>query len=193
MKKALRYVIVAVLAVALILGYYYYLSHRNDDRTEEDTTELTEVETIISRDFSANYPSSPRAVVKWYNRIITAYYGEDYTEEQLEQLADQARALMDEELLSYNSREDYLTNLKADIENYKANEKEIITSSVSNSNDITYAKVNGDDVAYVVAYYFSKEGSNYTRTYQEYVLRKDEEGRWKILTFYTVDGEDYED
>ncbi|MFQ7714760.1 MAG: DUF6715 family protein [Agathobacter rectalis] len=31
-----------------------------------------------------------------------------------------------------------------------------------------------------------KEGSSYSKTYQEYVLRQDKEGCWRILTFYKI-------
>ena len=147
---------------------------------------------ILQKDFDEQYPTSPREVVKWYNRIITAYYGEEYTDEQLEGMADQARKLLDDELLQYNPKDTYLENLKKDIDNYKTLNKKIVQSSVSDSNDITYATVKGASCAYVNAYYFSKEGSNYSRTYQEFVLRKDSKGKWKILTFRLTEGEDNE-
>ena len=61
---------------------------------------------------------------------------------------------MDDELLSYNPRDTYLKSLKADIEDYKTRDKIIVQSSVSDSNDITYATVDGEYCAYVDAYYF---------------------------------------
>jgi hypothetical protein len=189
MKKVIRTCLIAALCVAIVVGYYYYLSHKDDGSSAEETTELTEVDKIITKDFDKDYPSTPRGVVKWYNRIVTAYYAEDYTDEELEQMADQARKLLDEELLSYNSEEDYLTSLKADIADYEARDKQILQSSVSDSSDITYATVNGDYCAYVNAYYFCREGSDYSRTYEEYVLRRDEDGKWKILAFQLTEGE----
>ena len=42
-------------------------------------------------------------------------------------------------------------------------------------------------IAYVRASYFMKEGNSYSKTYQDYVLRQDEKGCWKILTFYKVE------
>jgi hypothetical protein len=190
MKKAIRICLVAALCVVIVVSYYYYLSHKNDNASGEETVELTEVDKIIAKDFDQDYPSTPRGVVKWYNRIITAFYAEDYTDEELEEMADQIRLLLDDELLSYNSREDYLASLKTDIEDYKSRDKKILQSKVSDSSDVTYATVDGDYCAYVNAYYFAKEGNDYSRTYEEYVLRRDEEGRWKILAFQLTDGED---
>ncbi len=189
MKRAIRIAITAIICIGLVLGYYYYLSHRQDGTSSESSADLTEVDIIISQDFSKNYPSTPRAVVKWYNRIITALYAQDYTDAQFEAMADQIRALLDEELLSYNERITYLASLKADVANYKNREKTIVQSSVSSSNDITYETVNGYYCAYVQAYYFCREGSAYSRTYEEFVLRKDDSGNWKILTFQQVEGD----
>lgn len=190
MKKAIRIGLVAVFCVVLVVGYYYYLSHRDDGEAVEETTELSEAEKIITKDFDEDYPTSPRAVVKWYNRMITAYYNESYSDEQLEQMADQTRKLLDEELLSYNPRDKYLDSLKADISDYQKRQRQIIQSKVSDSSEIYYATVKGDKCAYVEAYYFVREGSDYSRTYQEFVLRQDAAGRWKILTFHLIEGEE---
>lgn len=192
MKKAFRIGISIVICVGLVCGYYYYLSHKNAKSAEDAQGKTTEVEKIIERDFDKKYPKTPREVVKWYNRIITAFYGEKYTDEELEKMADQARSLMDDELLSYNPRDTYLKSLKADIEDYKTRDKIIVQSSVSDSNDITYATVDGEYCAYVDAYYFSREASDYSRTYEEFVLRRDDEGHWKILSFRLTEGDNDE-
>ncbi len=189
MKKAIRMLVIALISAGFVLGYYYYLSHRNDNKSVESGEKLTEVEKIITTDLSKSYPTSPRAVVKFYNRIIKAYYDQEFTDEELAKMAEQARGLFDDELRSYNDKDAYLQNVKADIESYKTRKKTIVQSSVSDSNDIVYEKVQGDDCAYVTAYYFSKEGSSYSRTYQQFVLRKDKQGDWKILTFKVVEGE----
>jgi hypothetical protein len=53
--------------------------------------------------------------------------------------------------------------------------------------------VEKDKIAYVTSSYFVREGSSYERTYQEYVLRKDSDGNWKIMGFYQVEGTSSED
>lgn len=189
MKKVLRIGVTIVICAAIVVGYYYYLSRKNDNQASEEREEMSEVDKIISRDFKDKYPTTPREVVKWYNRIITAYYKEEYSDEELDKMADQARMLMDEELLSYNSKESYMAAVKTDIENYKNRKRQIVQSKVCDSNDIRYATVKGYSCAYVSTYYFVKEGSDYTRSYQEFVLRKDSKGNWKILTFRLTQGE----
>ena len=90
MKKAIRIVIAIICMVSLVVGYYAYLSRRNDSTSAESNVELSEVQAIVSKNFTKEYPATPRAVVKWYNRIITAYYAEEYSQEELEKMAEQA-------------------------------------------------------------------------------------------------------
>ena len=89
MKKAIRIGIAIICMVTLIVGYYAYLSRRNDYASAETNVELSEVQAITSKNFAKEYPATPRAVVKWYNRIISAYYAEDYTQEELESMLDE--------------------------------------------------------------------------------------------------------
>ena len=125
--------------------------------------------------------------------IITCFYNDEYTDDELYDLGDQARKLFDDELLENNPRNEYFKNLKEDISEYHDKSKTIASSAVDSSNDVEYKEVDGDDCAYVKASYFIKEGNAYSRTYQMYVLRKDADGNWKILVFYQVNGDSSDD
>ncbi len=188
MKKRVRSIVLAVICVAVIVGAFWAVSSRRSGSVQSDA-ELTEVQKVITRDLEKNYPKTPREVVKFYNRIISCFYNEEYTEDELYELGDQARMLMDDELLENNSRDDYFENLKADIETYREKSKTIASTSVCDSNEVNYQTIDGDECAYVNASYFIDEDKSYSRTYQTYVLRKDEEGNWKILVFYQTEGE----
>ena len=183
MKKAVRIGVAVICMVAIVLGYYYYLANRNSSVKAEENVELSEVEAILEKDFVNDYPATPRAVVKWYNRIITAYYAEDFTDEELDAMADQARMLLDDDLLAYNTKSQYMISLTDEIEDYHNRSRLIVSSSVCDSREVNYETVNGYECAYVSAYYFIREGSSYTRTYEDYCLRKDSNGHWKILTW----------
>ena len=50
-----------------------------------------------------------------------------------------------------------------------------------------------DKLAYVNASYFVNTDGEFTNTYQQFVLRQNEDGQWKILAFYEVEGESKED
>ncbi|MBQ7147866.1 MAG: hypothetical protein IJR96_03840 [Pseudobutyrivibrio sp.] len=183
MKKVLRIGIAVICMVSLVVGYYAYLSKRNDSAKAEDNVELSEVQAIVSKNFTTDYPATPRAVVKWYNRIITAYYGEEYDQKQLEQMADQARMLMDDELLQYNPRDTYIASLNLEIQDYHNRSRTIVSTNISDSKEVQYKTINGYECAFVSSYYFIREGSSYDRTYEDFCLRKDSKGRWKILTW----------
>lgn len=188
MKKVLRIVIISVLCIGLIVGYYFYLSHR-DKKDVENSTEVSAVEEVLMKDLEKDYPPTPREVVKFYNRILTCYYNEEYDREQFESLADQARALMDEELLANNPREDYLARLEIEINGYKEKGQKLANTTVDDSSDIVTKKIKGKECAFVTASYFIREGSTPSKTFEEYVLRKDDDGKWKILGYQLAEGE----
>ncbi|MBQ4300402.1 MAG: hypothetical protein II765_02560, partial [Lachnospiraceae bacterium] len=127
MKKAFRIGLVILLSVAIVVGYYYYLSHKNGSKPSDDAQE-TEVEYILSKDFDKDYPSTPREVVKWYNRIIKALYSEEYEDEDLTAMGMQVRQLLDEELLEYNPETTYIASLKQDVMDYHERQKTIVQS-----------------------------------------------------------------
>lgn len=190
MKKVLRIGIAVICMVSLVVGYYAYLSRRNEAASAKEDVELSEVQAIISKNFDSDYPVTPRAVVKWYNRIITAYYAEEFDQGQLEKMADQARKLMDDELLQYNPRDTYIASLGMEIDDYHNRKRVIVSSEVSDSKEVRYKTVNGHECAFVSTYYFIREGSSYTRTYEDFCLRKDSNGDWKILTWRLTSKED---
>lgn len=192
MKKKIGLAIVVILCAGLIVAGYYFLSNR-ENASAEEKVELTEVQKINMENLDKDYPATPREVVKFYNRIISCYYSENYTDEELEEMADQARKLFDEELLENNPKEQYMEELRADIADYRERSKNIMSSSVCSTNDVKLQNVDGDECAYVTASYFIKEKKAYSKTFQMYVLRKDEDGNWKILVFYQIEGENLDE
>jgi Na+-transporting NADH:ubiquinone oxidoreductase subunit NqrC len=186
MKKVIR-ILVAVLCVAAVCGAFYFLKQRTDSAQNKEE-DLTEVQKLITKKLDENYPATPREVVKLYNRFITCFYKDDYTQDELTQMADQVWLLLDEELQAENPKETYLASLEEDIADYASRNRYIASSSVSDSADVEEKTIDGDKIAYVTSSYFVREGSSYERTYQEYVLRKDSDGNWKIMGFYQVEG-----
>lgn len=187
MKKA-GIIIAIVLCAGLLCGGFYYMKTYLGKANRGD--ELTEVQKIIARDLQEQYPKTPREVTKFYNRIILAYYEEKVTEEELDALADQALMLFDADLLEVNPKEDYKKAVLADTADFAARKRSITKASVCDSKDVIYRNDanNGDELAYVLASYFVKQSKGYDKTYQQYVLRKDADGNWKILTYYQIEG-----
>lgn len=190
MKKT-RIVILAIVIVAVICTAFYIVNNNSKKESAKEAG-LTEIQKITTRNMEKDYPATPREVIKFYNRIVKCYYGRQYSDDELEQLADQALSMFDDDLLKKNEKESYIESVKSDAAQYEEDNKSISQTDVCDSNDVKYMTDNGDDIAYVTASYFIKTGSSYTKTYQEYVLRKDDDGDWKILTFYKIEGESSE-
>ena len=190
MKKT-RIVILAIVIVAAICTAFYIVNNNSKKESAKEAG-LTEIQKITTRNMEKDYPATPREVIKFYNRIVKCYYGRQYSDDELEQLADQALSMFDDDLLKKNEKESYIESVKSDAAQYEEDNKSISHTDVCDSNDVKYMTDNGDDIAYVTASYFIKTGSSYTKTYQEYVLRKDDDGDWKILTFYKIEGESSE-
>ena len=180
MKKNLHAIIAVVLCAALCIGYFYYLSNR-DNGSEEN---LTEVEQVITKDLEKSYPKTPRDVIKFYNRILQCYYNEEHTDEQLEQLSKQARLLMDEDLQEENPQKEYSAAVKLDVELYKEKEQKITSITMDGTDEVDYKEVNGEECAYVDVSYYVKGEEESNRAAQTYILRKDADGNWKILGIY---------
>lgn len=190
MKKTYT-IVIAILCIGLIVGGYVFWMKQNEKPAGD--VELSVVQKMITKDLKKNYPATPREVVKIYNEIITCFYNEEYTEDELNALGDQARMLMDVELLENNPRDSYFEKLKAEIADYKRDERIIISYNLCSSNEVQFVTVDNRECAYVKTSYFIKDKTGHSRTYQMYVVRKDDDGNWKILVFYQVEGDTSDD
>ena len=188
MKNVVRYIIAGIIIAVLVVSYFIYLQKNPATaKTQDTTTQMSELDKVLTKDFADNYPPTPREVVKWYNRILMLYYSEDLDDDELNALAGQAQMLFDKDLVANNPKEIYVASVKAEIQDYKDKSRKLVTADVGDSEDVIYDKVNGSDVAYIVGHYFVKENTSYADTYQKYVLRKDADGHWKILGYQLCD------
>ena len=181
-KGGIKALIIAVVLACMLVGYYFYLSNKTSDVKEEKA--ITEVDTVLLRNLNKDYPPSPKEVVKYYASITKCFYDSGYTDEQLSQLAIKSRQLFDDELKSEQTDDEYLRSLKFDIDGYK--EKNIVISSftTSTSVDVDYWNADGKDYAKLYCMYNIRQGAVMNGSNHEFVLRKDDEGHWKILGFH---------
>lgn len=186
MKNAIRIGIAVIVVASLVVGYYFYLSHGRTVKEDQPKKE-SELEKVLAYDLTDNYPQTPREVIKYYNRIMMLYYNSDTPDNQIDALCDQAMMLFDADLLQVNPRDVYIESVRTEIKLYKERNKKMVQADVADTNDIVYKQLDGDDMAYVDARYFTSEGSSYQNTYQKYALRKDGAGKWKIIAFELTD------
>lgn len=178
--KKVRSVIIIVICAALCIGYYYYLSNRDSGKNAAPT----EKEQVISKDLEQSYPTTPREVIKFYNRILLCLYNEENSEAEIEALGAQARNLMDEELLEQNPEEIYLSSLQLETSQFAEDKKQIISVTISTSKEVEYEEIDDVEYAYVESSYYIKGEDDSERAGQTYILRKNKKGRWKILGYY---------
>lgn len=185
MKKNFKFLLIAIVMVAMVLGYYFYLSNRNNTEGKQEATVAVQgnaqAAAIITKDLKDNYPQSPREVLKLYARITQLYYAQDTTTEQVEKLGMQARILFDDELKKNQSDEEFINALKADVANYHSIGRYIGDYKVDNSNSFVYKNIGGKNYAIGTVLFYVREGKELSNVFQSYKLRKDADGRWKIL------------
>lgn len=186
--KPLIFIIIAL----VIIGVFYYCSRKEVDNNEEIAAE-DEVSIIVNRDLTLNYPSTPKSVVTFYSEIIKTIYKTDHTDEQLQALAGQARGLFDDELLQHNEYSAYMDRLRAEVKAYKDSGRFISGYQIEDGYNIEYIKSEGKEYAKVNVKYYVREGKNVINTYEEYTLRKDEEGKWRILYWELSDAASMEE
>lgn len=193
MKKSTQKIIYTVLimaVLAVIAVYAYFQTTRNP---EEKAVPKTKLEKLISRNLEGNYPATPREVVKTYGELTKYLYNGDeegkMTDRQFEALFDQVRLLYDEELLAQNPREEQLARLKYDVADYRKADRDIMSCSVQKTSQIEHGKLNGADVVKVALVFMTKAtGEQPAKTYEQFLLREDENKNWKILGWQQVSG-----
>jgi hypothetical protein len=188
MKKTVKLFFIAAVMIAVVVGYYFHLTSRNATSVETQAS-LTEVQKVIAQDLDKDYPQTPREVVKLYSRIISCYYNEECTDEELTSLAKMARTLMDAQLQENNPEDTFLEQVKNEVASYKNDGKTISNTSLSASNDVVYKTIEGRECAYVDVIYYIKQGTSLTASAETYLLRKDENDCWRILAFYLTQQE----
>lgn len=179
MKKITpKLVIVVIILLVALVGYYAYLANKDKEAKQEAT--ITVVQQTLSRDLQNDYPGTPKEVIKYYNEILRCFYNEDCTEGDIEDLGQKARELYDAELLEANEIGPYMIQLREDIQEYKDKKRKITSFIVSASTNVDYFDEDGFSFARIMCTYNVMEGEVSHPTKLVYLLRKDDEKQWKI-------------
>lgn len=186
MKKYKTLIIIMVL-IAMGTIYYYYLSENSKTKSNHKETTVSEVDKLINKDLDSNYPSTPREVVDVFSKILTCYYGGKCSDDELMSLVLQSRKLFDEELLDRNPLDEYMDNLKDEIAQYREEKKKISTYIIEKTGEIQYKTFQSHYYAMVDGVYYIKGEGGTSRTMETYTLRKDSNGKWKILYWSLMD------
>ena len=184
--SGVKMVIIAVILVALVVGYYFYINHKGKEAREEQV-QVTVVQNVLMRDMERNYPSTPKEVVRYFCEITQCLYNEDYTEEELTQLSEKIQEIYDDELIANKTQEQYLKDLKSEIVDRKKNKYTISGYEISPSTDVKTFTKDGYTCARLYATFRIRQEGKTTDSMEEFILRQDEEEHWKIYGWEAVD------
>lgn len=186
MKKKIagkKGMIIFAVLLLLIVGYFYYLSNRPVSQPEEAVSEIevmTATQQVLARDLSVNYPPTPREVVKYYSEITQCFYNEELTDDDIYALGMKARELFDDELAANQTEADYIDSLKFDIQDFRSKNRTIASYEPSSSLDVETFSEDGYEWARLYCNYGVKQNEILYNSNMVYVLRKDEDGHYKI-------------
>ena len=188
-KLNIKGIVVVIILAVLVLVYYYHLSNKQAPPSEDEYVQSTAVQEVLGRNLIVNYPPTPKEVVRYYSEISKCFYNEEYTEEELEELAKQAQGLYDDDLIANKSWEQYLEDLRFDIQNFEQLNYTIESFSLSSSIDIENSKFKQDGYEWARVYcnYTLRQGTERFYTSEVFILRKDEDGHWKIFGWDLAD------
>lgn len=180
LKKNLKTIIVVAILVALGISYYFYLANRNQS-TPDVEIDNPELSRLLTLDVAGNYPQTPKEVVKLYAQITQAYYKTELTDRQIEILGTKARLLFDDELLKTQTDSEFLSALKKDIDEYKEKGRFVGDFEIASSSLIQYKTIREKSYAIVPMKYILRQGKETVSAYHSFKLRKDQDGKWKIV------------
>lgn len=180
MKKSTVIVTVILLFVIVgVVGFYTYLV--NSAQKKRDEAKMTAVQKVLGEDLEKNYPATVKEVIKYYAEIEKCFYNEECSDGEIEALGMQARKLYDDDLLANNEMVGYMERLKADIKTFKDAKRKISSISVAGSANVEYFSEDSYDFARIYCGYTVRESDGQVHSEgRVYLLRKDENRRWRI-------------
>lgn len=194
-KKLTKLIGSLCLAVVVVLGVFLALNLREDDGVFSKAEKPnTEAQNILAKDMERNYPATVREVVRLHSRISRCYHNETISEEEFQELVEMQRKLFDEQFLDNNPLDTFTNNLSAEIEAAKARKYQMVSWRVQKQSSVKDWQDGDNHFASIIASYAMNETeAGPTKTYEEFLLREDENGRWKIVGWRLTDPIEIED
>ena len=185
--KAIAGVTVVLFVAVLILTIFVFFGESEGSKTGESEVTVSKTDTVLLRDIKNNYPPTPKEVLKYYSEITTCFYNEELDEDKLAALARRARELYDTELVADKTEEEYLEDLKEDILAFQSQGITVSGYTVSSSTDVFYFEEDEYEFARLYANYRLRQGTEFVYSNEKFLLRKDEQGHWKIFGWDLVE------
>lgn len=181
--SVLLILLVAVVLIFVVKKFYDLITNDQSDAMEKKS----EIQKLLDKDLDNSYPATPREAVKVYANIMKELYSGECSDQQIQGLYAQMRKLYDEDLLKENSYDKQFEELKKELDSYKKAKKKIVSVKLPELEDVQRGYYDGKEQALVDVTISMKEKSEWQRVTQQYVVRQDEDGRWKILGWHKIE------
>ncbi len=182
-KRIVSISVVLVLACAIVALYMYI------DRSGREAKEPvnTVAERILAKDLTNNYPPTPYSVAELYCGIVECIYSADTTEDQLAALVRKEQELFDEEFAALNPYDSLLAATKEELQTAK--EKKLVFTGyvLDKASNVSKWKHDGREYASIMFQLMSKSDGGSGGSYRNLIMRKDTDGKYKILGWETAD------
>ena len=182
-------IIFMVLFAAVVIGIYFAITRGKNIDTKEIPAETSEADALIKKDLDWEYPATPREVLKLYCRITKCLYNDDLTDEQIKKLVSQVRNLYSFDLLENNAEDEQIAFIKGDRVEYKKDKKTIFSFAIDSASNIEYIDTKAGKTALIKMYFTIKAGANMDRSFEEFSLIRQDDGKWKIAAWRQSENE----
>lgn len=186
-KKPLIFVVIG----AVIVGFYFYINNRKVDNTEK-LTKSTPVTEITERDLDLNYPGTVRSVLTFYCDVLKVIYSESLNNDDVRKIASKLHGIFDDEFIALHPFDKYVDDLAKEIKEYKKVNRIVADYIVEENSYIEYFTNKKKEYAKVDVTFFQHVGKNVYKTYEWFLLRKDSDGKWKIVCWDEETAKDVE-
>ena len=122
-------------------------------------------------------------MLKLYCRITKCLYNDDLTDEQIKKLVSQVRNLYSFDLLENNAEDEQIAFIKGDSAEYKKDKKTIFSFAIDSASNIEYIDTKAGKTALIKMYFTLKAGANMDRSFEEFSLIRQDDGKWKIAAW----------
>lgn len=185
-SAVIKSIVLAVLGALIILGVYLMLTRGKSRPGKEEDYELTVVDEITTTNLDKNYPADARRVVEFYGKIMRTLYRETYSDEQQDKMIEVLAGIMDDELLA--NQNNFSKSIKNEVKNKKEGDYSVV-SYVVQGKEPDVVKVDGRKMCTVECLFALRKGTSHVPITYNFVMRQDENGKWKILGWTVKDDE----
>ncbi len=188
--KGVKGFIVILILVLMVVGYYYYLSNKGYQERKEAEVVVTPAQSLLLLNFDVNYPPTPKEVVKQYMEFSKVLHNEELTDDEVSAVGLKLLEILDDDLATNKSHDDYILDLKSEIKTFKDNNYSIVNMYTSQSTDVEYFTVENHECASLYGTFNIRTASGTQVLTDIFILRKDDKGHWKIYGWQPMANEE---